>query len=145
MKMKHSLYRQHVTLQHDTHLFLVSGFGYPHLVTCPSGFGWSIFPLIWLFHIVIMTFSPMLSQLLPHSGVMSPICSNRNPICSYLPIHCLSHCYSREDYSTLFLISCQWWGIHHFPPSMGHFLSNSTHYPGRWPSNSLQYLRVGMP
>lgn len=43
MKVKHLLYRQHVTLEHDTHLHLVSGLGYPCSTTCLSGFGRSTF------------------------------------------------------------------------------------------------------
>jgi len=62
MKMKHPLYRQHVALEHDTRMFLMSGLGYPHLVTCLSEFGWSILPLIWLFHFVVITLSPMLNS-----------------------------------------------------------------------------------
>ena len=100
------------------------------------GLGDPFLPLIWLFHFVIMTFSPMSSHMLPQSWVLSPV-FKRSPICSYLPIHCLIHCYNLENYSTLFLVSCRWWGIHHCPPSIGHFLSTSAYYPGRWLRNSL--------
>lgn len=54
---------------------LISGLGYPCSITCPFVFGWSILPLIWLFHLIIMTLGPMLSLMLPHSGVVSRICS----------------------------------------------------------------------
>ena len=61
----------------------------------------------------------------------------RSPICSYLPIHFLSHCYSPKFHTTLFLVLFWRWEIHHFPPSARHFLSTLAHYLGRWLRNSL--------
>lgn len=105
MKVKHLLYRQHVALEHETLLLLVSGLGYSHLVTFPPGFGWSIFAsylTIPLFHHDLYSYvDSNVATLRSHVTNMF----KRSPICILLPIHYLTFCHSLGSYSFIPLYS----------------------------------------
>ena len=51
-------------------------------------------------------------------------------------------CQHHSDHSVSIMIpiSCHWWGIHQGLPTIGHFLSTSTHHPGSWIRNTPWHL-----
>ena len=136
MKIKHSLYRQRVTLEHDTLLLSCRVWDIltSSLALWDLGSSFCLIPFDP--YCLYMTFDPLVPKCYLILESFPQYVQELNPSVVYTLTSSSNSLFHPSLYFSF--VSCRWCGKYYGPSAMDYSLSTSTHYPGSWSRDSFR-------